>query len=430
MSRANIYGLKYKARCIASQRAHDTVNSRFLIGTLSLREDNELHLVEYKSERDEIVCVGLYSHKHEVWDIAPSTFDPALVTTVYNDAGTFGAAVWRLPMDNVAARDTGGTLTKVVSLTRPEEEGGGGGGGVIKCSLWHPRGDRNSVLTVEESHLRKWSLAEGREEASSAGGGAGGGSLEDLQRMSCGRWDTHDVNSVATASETSVSLWDLRTMTRRTAIANAHVMQVRDVDFNPKREHMLLTCGDDCRICFWDMRHPSAPLQEVTAHSHWVWRARYNPHHDQLVLSSGTDSIVNVYRALSLSSEAPPASALRAMDNEGGHSGSSNRGSDGGRDDYDPYDDDEGGIGMGERDMSSTSLSSMGRTAESERPYGLAKVDVTTSEGLVQVYDEHEESVYGIAWSQNDPWAFASLSYDGRVVVNTVPSETKYNILL
>lgn len=42
---------------------------------------------------------------------------------------------------------------------------------------------------------------------------------------------------------------------------------------------------------------------------------------------------------------------------------------------------------------------------------------------LVKSYDEHEHSVYSVAWGSNvgSPYIFASLSYDGRVVVNQVP---------
>lgn len=36
----------------------------------------------------------------------------------------------------------------------------------------------------------------------------------------------------------------------------------------------------------------------------------------------------------------------------------------------------------------------------------------------------------GVAWSASDPWTFASLSYDGRVAVNTVSSQVKYKILI
>jgi hypothetical protein len=36
----------------------------------------------------------------------------------------------------------------------------------------------------------------------------------------------------------------------------------------------------------------------------------------------------------------------------------------------------------------------------------------------------------GLEWSAADPWVFASLSYDGRVMVNRVPSQIKYKILI
>lgn len=48
----------------------------------------------------------------------------------------------------------------------------------------------------------------------------------------------------------------------------------------------------------------------------------------------------------------------------------------------------------------------------------------------VRTFDEHEESVYSLAWSASDAWVLASLSYDGLVVLNHVPSTEKYKILL
>ena len=59
-----------------------------------------------------------------------------------------------------------------------------------------------------------------------------------------------------------------------------------------------------------------------------------------------------------------------------------------------------------------------------------ARQGAASSSLTVQAYDEHDDSVYGAAWSAADPWTFASLSYDGRVVVNQVPNATKYKILL
>jgi WD40 repeat protein len=52
------------------------------------------------------------------------------------------------------------------------------------------------------------------------------------------------------------------------------------------------------------------------------------------------------------------------------------------------------------------------------------------ADGKAHSYDEHEDSVYGLAWSAADPWLFASMSYDGRLVVNKVPKNIKYKILI
>ncbi|OAD53700.1 Protein TSSC1 [Eufriesea mexicana] len=51
-------------------------------------------------------------------------------------------------------------------------------------------------------------------------------------------------------------------------------------------------------------------------------------------------------------------------------------------------------------------------------------------DGVVGRYEEHEDSVYAVEWSSADPWTFASLSYDGRLVLNKVPRKYKYQILL
>ena len=48
---------------------------------------------------------------------------------------------------------------------------------------------------------------------------------------------------------------------------------------------------------------------------------------------------------------------------------------------------------------------------------------------VIQRYEEHEDSVYAAVWSTADAWVFASLSYDGRLVINHVPSQEKFTIL-
>lgn len=50
-------------------------------------------------------------------------------------------------------------------------------------------------------------------------------------------------------------------------------------------------------------------------------------------------------------------------------------------------------------------------------------------DGVVACFDQHEDSVH-CAWSLGDPWVFCSASYDGRVMINTLPTEIKYSIIM
>ena len=156
-----------------------------------------------------------------------------------------------------------------------------------------------------------------------------------------------------------------------TAMAAMAAMQVRGLDYNPNRPYVALSCGDDFAVKFWDLRKASAPLMTQRAHSHWVTSAMYNRFHDQLVLSSSSDSRVKLWRVSSLSSS-PPSADL-----------------------------DDGEID------------------------GAAEAD-----GLVKTFEDHEQSVFGAAWSAADAWIFASLSLDGKAVINHVPPAEKYKILL
>ena len=51
------------------------------------------------------------------------------------------------------------------------------------------------------------------------------------------------------------------------------------------------------------------------------------------------------------------------------------------------------------------------------------------ADGVVTAYEEHEDSVYSVAWSSADSWTFASLSYGGRLLIHRVPRSLKHTIL-
>lgn len=150
---------------------------------------------------------------------------------------------------------------------------------------------------------------------------------------------------------------------------------MRDIDFNPNKQYYLVSVGDDCKTKFWDVRKTNECLKTLTNHSHWVWSVKYNTFHDQLILTGSSDNKVVLSSISSLSSE--------------------------------PY-----------------------KTVIDDENSGSESKQVVEPDKVVKVYEDHEDSVYSVEWSSVEPWVFASLSYDGRLVINKVPKEEKYRILL
>ncbi|RWR90594.1 WD repeat-containing protein DWA2 [Cinnamomum micranthum f. kanehirae] len=335
------YGLKYQARCITDVKA-DFDHTTFLAGTLSLKEENEVHLIRLSAPGTELICEGLFSHQHEIWDLASCPFDERIFSTVFVSGETYGAAVWKIP--ELYGQSNSPQLEQLVSLDAHS--------GKIKCILWWPSGKHDKLISIDEENLFLWSLDSSAKTAKVQSQETVG----MLHNLSGGVWDPHDQNAVAAICDSSIQCWDLRTMKKTNSIEHAHV---RNADYNPKKQHILVTAEDECGIRIWDLRMPKVPTHELPGHAHWTWAVRHNPEYDQLILSAGTDSAVNLW--------------------------------------------------------SSSAVISDDSITESSPDSPTRQIDP-----LVCSYSDYEDSVYGLAWSSREPWIFASLSYDGRVVVESV----------
>jgi len=239
-------------------------------------------------------------------------------------------------------------------------------GGEVSSVTWHPN-DSTRVLCLagDVSVLTDLSGGGAREMWRAVH------TVRGQTKIETASWNPHrNYHQVATASGCQVIAWDTRSGEQSWALhTNNNNNAIRSINFNPNRQYYLLTGGDDGCVSVWDVRNQGERLHSRRHHSHWVWSVRYNTYHDQLVLSAGSDSKVVLSSIASLSSE--PYGALVDEDAE------------------------------------------------------RAALD----DGIISVGIEHEDSVYTAEWSSADPWTFASLSYDGRLVIGYVPSSVKFSIL-
>uniref|UniRef100_A0A8C8F982 EIPR1-like beta-propeller domain-containing protein n=1 Tax=Oncorhynchus tshawytscha TaxID=74940 RepID=A0A8C8F982_ONCTS len=269
-----IYGLEFQARALTSQTAESDA-IRFLVGTQSLKFDNQIHIIDFDDENNIISKSVLLHQAGEIWHISASPADKAVLSTCYNKTSesrvvTCGA-VWRMPPewesgshespDDPHNSHNPQNLELLCHLDNSAH-------GNTSSVLWEPMGDGTRVISLADNHALLWDLTESSTQAtiSSSATLEGKGQL----KFTSGKWSPHhNCTQLATANDTAIRGWDLRTMSQIYCIENAHGQLVRDLDFNPNKQYYLASCGDDCKVKFWDVRNINEPVKNLEEHSHW-----------------------------------------------------------------------------------------------------------------------------------------------------------------
>ncbi|CAG9771069.1 unnamed protein product [Ceutorhynchus assimilis] len=239
-------------------------------------------------------------------------------------------------------------------------------GSEIKTTEFHPN-DPAKVASVIDNNIILWDVSETDAKPIKSFQLEG----KHNPKFTTGKWNPHqNCNQFTAATETHLKTYDIRMGDLAWQIDNAHDQLIRDLDYNMNKQYHVATCGDDAFVKIWDFRQPTNPVYSRNEHSHWVWCVRFNHFHDQLILTASSDARVLLSSAASVSSE--------------------------------------NNIDMSEDKTESKPL---------------------LSDGPLQ-WCEHEDSVYCAEWSPSEPWVFASLSYDGRLLISRVKKSLKYQIML
>ncbi|XP_017842994.2 EARP-interacting protein homolog [Drosophila busckii] len=372
-----IYGLELQARALTPQYGESN-DVCFFIATNSLKPTNQVHLLQYDEESGTTQAKIFEHAMGEVWKLNSCPYDPKLLATVYNvQKGVqvqSQAALLTLPTDSldlssqqIKSEYIPWDHVEVLDTSNLGEQ-------CFKTVEFHPSQEQTLACVLSN----KLAIMQ-RAESSTRVVAETSGAVKHMSSFTSGKWSHHHQgHQFIVLHDTSVRAYDIRDSQHCAwSIDDAHGQMVRDLDCNPNKQCHFVTGGDDGYLKVWDCRTVKSPVFERSDHSHWVWSVRFNTFHDQLLLSSSSDCKVLLTCAGSVSSETSSA-----------------------------------------------------QEPEDKSVDILQERHKVLSDGLLQTFDQHEDSVYCAEWSNVDPWIFASLSYDGRVIISKVPKQFKYQIIL
>jgi EARP and GARP complex-interacting protein 1 len=428
--------LEAPIRTLDAVRA-DQVDSRFIAGSSSLRDDNHLHVIRFHSELNQLGTDAILSHPTgPVQCLCSSPNDKSLVLTVAEASSI--ATLWRIPpyvmeysgdqfrhgggvqedgmmMGDDDDEDGRGSVLSMEQVSRLEEtttdsDSQKKNKNNIVDMIWRGAFDEEpsamgDVLTLDQSgRLSQWDLSLGTAECTRSMSTLTDDAEQQWNVPPCMAWDPHNVDMTAVSSGTRVKLMDWRTANGAAGTINTnqpknvssatsfpcHRYGITDLDYNPNKPNVLTTAGQDGLLKFWDLRYYNSSKQQQQqpllvargGHRHWISQVSYNPFHDQLVISAGSDSLVNLWRMSTISSA--PLLTLE----DGGHD-----------------------------------------TTTDENNNSNNKSETSAPNVRVARY-EHNDSVYAMAWGAADAWVYVTVGYDGKAVLHHVPSKEKYKILL
>lgn len=409
-----------QCRALTSAPSPDENASRFLVGTQSPYGDNLIHLFEYKDDNNNLAKVSFKFPYGESWHLSTSNKYPNLVTGVVGQNGQLKISLFKLPheLENSIEDDyclSESPIDEVFHLIAGDKN-------LTRQCHWHPD-DGNQLLTCNNGLLEFWDINKEQKSQDFSIYTA----LDKADRLESNqknlnvtdlRWSSlFNCSVVAATIDSKIYGIDTRIPDSSPSsicwlIDDKRCNRIRSIDFNPNSQYYLASGGDDCRANFWDLRKTSNACVHLQTHTHWIWSIRYNPFHDQLVLSAGSDARVALMRVQSIASE--PFGQL-ADDDE---------------DDDDDIVDNSSAKDVDNINRQESNQEELANDSEvlDNTSFTKTKSPKLLGDQVLNVYEEHDDSVYAAEWA-TDPWIFASLGYESRLVINKVPKSEKFNIL-
>ncbi|KAL4703754.1 hypothetical protein ACJJTC_017542 [Scirpophaga incertulas] len=361
-----IYGLEHQTRALSPQYGESDA-IRFLIGTQTLKpHSNQVHVVELEEDTGALHTKVYKHHIGEIWHLRCSPHDAYTFLTTHNSYDS-----------NNATCVMGVSMLKLPTLdVIPKEVEDGG----------------KVEEDPEEMEFLKTITPEKMDE-----------------EVRCAEWHPTDMGRIGIVYEGGLSVYDMKANGKQVLSMRTRP-KLTSGKWNPHQGITQLAVLQDMHIKCYDTRTDctKASWSIENSHKQTVRDIDFNPNRQFHVASAGDDAALNIwdYR----NGKEP---IFTRTDHS--HWVWTVR--------YNTYHEQLLLTGSSDARALLTAASSIcGDTDGQKTP--------TLEDGVLQSYEQHEDSVYCCEWSASEPWTFASLSYDARLVLSRVPRHFKYKLLL
>lgn len=404
---AAVYGLAHQSRALCNVPANNSESHLFLVGTCnpSLRR-NEISVLRYDEDAHVVRCDGVFEIEQQVWSMCGSPRDPESVLVVRNDArNNQSAALAKVPLTQQHAANAEDLSVEIVGALPVAAAGGSAGAAQLQqTTIWdasyHPT-NADICATVSGAGIvsifsastlallsridcpaaRSMSWAPSSSDVLAVGSADGYARVFDLRSPGGAEASPPSMNIISSGGSGAGNI----NTPKLTIDLRSQAARCRQVRFNPNvpgNALVLATGSDDGKVHIFDLRNALQPAASSTA------------------TAAATAAVASMTQpSASLSGHSHWITQIQ----------------------FNPFHDE---FILTASTDSFVNLWRVGSLSAASRDAA------ALPDALVAKIDEHEDSVYCVAWSALGPWVFASLSIDGRVLLHQIPHDAKMQALL
>ncbi len=151
--------MRIKARALCAQTASKEKH-RFIVGTCSLHDNNELSVLQYSEDSNHFDSVNVYGHSDQIWALEASPKDPSLVVSSrQSNRGFKSVTLWKMPNqepDDIISDSAVTYASDLLELQEKATFNQSQKSSFVHTIKWHR--SQEQLLTLDNQILTAWNI--------------------------------------------------------------------------------------------------------------------------------------------------------------------------------------------------------------------------------------------------------------------------------